>query len=96
MKKNTELDQLHAVETEQGFDIVMNGDTLVSVERLKVNTYGRPRFKVTNHVWQGLPRLECTYRKSGAEQFIYWSANDLQLATLIMKTLLSSPWNGVE
>jgi hypothetical protein len=95
MKKIAELKFLVAVETETGFDIQMDDETLVTVEQLTVSKIGQPRFKIVNHVWQGLPRLDCTYRKVGAVQFVYWYANTYQLATLIMTTLLSSPWNGV-
>lgn len=96
MKKIAELDELVAVETKNGFDIQMDGETLVTVEQLIVGKYGQPRFKIINHVWQGLPRLDCTYRKVDAVQFVYWYANIDKLATLIMSTLLSSPWNGVK
>ena len=96
MKNIAELDQLVAVETEDGFDIQMDGETLVTVEQLTLSKIGQPRFKIINHVWQGLPRLDCTYRKIGGIQFVYWYANASKLAMLIMATLLSSPWNGIE
>ena len=96
MNKIAELKDLKAVETEKGFDIKMDNETLVTVESLNVSKYGQPRFEVTNHVAQGLPRLDCTYRKIGSTQFVYWYNNTPKLASLIMKTLLSSPWNGVE
>lgn len=96
MKKIAELKALVSVETEKGFDIQMDGETLVSVEQLTASKFGQPRFKIVNHVFQGLPRLECTYRKVGAVQFVYWYDNVSKLATLIIDTLLSSPWNGVE
>lgn len=88
--------KLNKFETESGFDIQMDGETLVSVEQLTVSKFGQPRFKVINHVWQGLPRLYCTYRKIDGVQFLYWYGNVSELATLIIDTLLSSPWNGVE
>lgn len=96
MTKIAELESLTAVETKAGFDIKMDGETLVTVEQLNVSKIGQPRFKIVNHVWQGLPRLECTYRKVDAVQFVYWYANVAQLATLIMATLLNSEWNGVK
>jgi len=96
MNKIAELKDLYAIETKTGFDIKMDGETLVTAEQLNVTKYGQPRFEVTNHVWQGLPRLDCTYRKVGAKQFVYWHNNTPKLALLIMKTLLNSPWNGVE
>ena len=96
MDKIAELKYLYAVETQKGFDIKMDNETLVTIEQLNVTKYGQPRFKVTSHVVQGLPRLDSTYRKAGATQFIYWYNNTPKLLTLIMETLLSSPWNGVE
>lgn len=96
MNKIAGLKDLKAVETETGFDIKMDDETLVTVESLNVSKYGQPRFKVTNHVWQGFPRLDSTYRKVGAVQFVYWYNNTPKLASLIMDTLMSSPWNGVE
>jgi len=96
MNKIAELKYLYAIETEKGFDIKMDDETLVTVESLNVSKYGQPRFKITNHVWQGFPRLDSTYRKVGAVQFVYWYNNVPKLALIIMKTLLSSPWNGVE
>lgn len=96
MDKIVELKDLYATETEQGFNIKMDNETLVSVESLNTSKLGQPRFKVTSHVVQGLPRLECTYRKEGATQFVYWYNNTTKLASLIMGTLLSSPWNGIE
>lgn len=97
MNKIAELKYLYAIETETGFDIKMDDETLVTVEQLNVSKYGQPRFKITNHVWQkGLPRLDSTYRKVGEVQFVYWYNNTPKLALLIMKTLLSSLWNGVE
>ena len=96
MNKIAELKELYAIETEAGFDIKMDNDTLVTVEQLNATEYGQPRFEVTNHVAQGLPRLDPTYRKLGAKQFVYWYNNTPKLASLIMKTLLNSPWNGVE
>jgi hypothetical protein len=94
MKNIAELEMLDAIETEAGFDIQMDGETLVTVEQLNVSKIGQPRFKIINHVWQGLPRLDCTYRKIDAVQFVYWYGNVAKLATLIMATLLSSPWNN--
>lgn len=88
--------KLNMVETKLGFDIKMDGETLVSVKQLTVSKFGQPRFKIVNHVFQGLPRLDCTYRKIDDVQFIYWYGNFSVLATLIIDTLLSSPWNGVE
>ena len=96
MDKIAELEYLYAVETEKGFDIKMDNETLVSVEQLNATEYGQPRFKVTSHVVQGLPRLDPTYRKVGATQFVYWYNNTPKLASLIMRTLLCSPWNGIE
>lgn len=96
MDKIAELKYLKAIETKGGFNIKMDNETLVSVESLNTSKLGQPRFKVTSHVVQGLPRLDSTYRKVGATQFIYWYNNTPKLAALIMETLLSSPWNGVE
>ena len=96
MNKIVELKNLYAVETQKGFDIKMDNDTLITIEQLNVTEYGQPRFKVTSHIVQGLPRLDSTYRKAGATQFVYWYNNVSKLAALIMRTLLSSPWNGIE
>ena len=96
MNKIAEVKNLYAVETKTGFNIKMDNETLVSVESLNTSKLGQPRFKVTSHVVQGLPRLDFTYRKKGATQFVYWYNNTPKLASLIMRTLLNSPWNGVE
>jgi len=96
LNKIAELKDLYAIETKTGFDIKMDGETLVTAEQLNVTKYGQPRFKVINHVWQGLPRLDCTYRKVKGTQYVYCYTNTPKLASLIMETLLSSPWNGVE
>jgi hypothetical protein len=74
--------------------ISKNGESLVTIDHLNNSATGNPRYKITSHVAQGLPRLARTYRQVKNAQFMEWFGNFEALTDTVMIALLDSNWNS--
>jgi len=92
--KTFNYEGLKATENNDTVTISKDGESLVTIEHLNNSATGNPRYKVTSHVAQGLPRLARTYRQVKNSQFVEWYGNFDTLADTVMIALLGSSWNN--
>ena len=92
--KTFNYEGLKATENNDTVTISKSGEILVTIEHLNNSAMGNPRYKVTSHVAQGLPRLAKTYRQVKNAQFVEWFGTFDALADQVMITLLGSSWNN--
>jgi len=92
--KTFNYEGLKATENNDTVTISKDGESLVTIDHLNNSATGNPRYKVTSHVAQGLPRLFKTYRQVKNVQFVEWYGNFDALSDHVMTILLRSSWNN--
>lgn len=92
--KTFNYEGLKATENNDTVTISKDGESLVTIDHLNNSATGNPRYKITSHVAQGLPRLAKTYRQVKNAQFVEWYGNFNALTDTVMTTLLNSSWNN--
>jgi len=89
--KTFKYENLTAVETLSGVVEVRgsHSEVLATIKPLECDTYGNPRYKVTDHTFYGMKRLARTYRQIKNSQFVQWWGNLDALADTVMLALLN-------
>mgnify|MGYP006991520316 CR=1 FL=1 len=88
--KTFKYENLKAVELISGVVEIegSHGEVLATIEPLKRDTYGNPRYEVTDYTFYGMSRLAKTYRQVKNSQFVQWWGNLDSLTDTVMLALL--------